>query len=251
MSASASRRIAVAGATGTVGCHVVEAARLRGHEVVSISRASGVDVVSGTLRDRLDGVDAIIDVLSVPTLSRKRATEFFRSAGATLQRDGRAAGVSHLVTLSIVGIDGVEDSYYGAKLSQEMAVREGALPWSLLRAAQFHEFAAQTIDRGSLGPVVMVPKAPIRPVSAREVAEELVRLAEGAPAGRAPDLTGPRDERLVDMVRAVLRAQGSRRPAFEIALPGGMGAAMAAGRMRGDETARRGTLTFSEWLARS
>ncbi len=110
MSASASRRIAVAGATGTVGRHVVEAVRLRGHEVVSISRASGVDVVSGTLRDRLDGVDAIIDVLSVPTLSRKRATEFFRSAGATLQRDGRAAGVSHLVTLSIVGIDGVEDS---------------------------------------------------------------------------------------------------------------------------------------------
>lgn len=241
-------RIAVAGATGTVGRHVVEVARERGHRVVLLSRRAGHDVTSGDVSAALGGVDVIVDVLGIQTLSRRRATRFFEAASETLHRSGARAGVSHLVALSIVGIDGVDSAYYGAKLAHERAVAAGALPFTLLRAAQFHEFAQQTISRGSLGPVVAVPAALVRPVAAREVADELLRRAEGAPLGRVRDLVGPRDEVLVEMVRAVLAHRGSSRASIPFALPGRMGRAMVSGQLRGTDDARRGTTTFSEWL---
>ncbi|MFB8893521.1 hypothetical protein [Microbacterium plantarum] len=125
----------------------------------------------------------------------------------------------------------------------------GRPPHTLLRAAQFHEFAEQTLVRGKMGPITVVPAARVRPIAAREVAEHLVTLAEGEPVGRARDLTGPRDELLIDMVRALLDARGIRRTTIEMRLPGSFGRAMSSGRLRGHANAERGTATFAEWLA--
>jgi uncharacterized protein YbjT (DUF2867 family) len=245
-------KVAVCGATGVVGSHVHRVARARGHEVVSLTRSSGHDLTKGLSEDALAGVDTIIDVSGIQTLSRKRATDYFLAVSRTLQEAGAAAGVSHLVALSIVGIDGVTSSYYGAKEEQERAVRAGVLPWTLLRAAQFHEFAAQTVERGSVGPLVVVPRARVRPVAAAEVADALVDLAEAGPAGEATDLVGPRNEILVDMVRALLARRGSRRPVVEVPLPGAMGKAMSSGRLRGTpDASRQGHQTFAEWLDQS
>ncbi|BAJ75240.1 predicted nucleoside-diphosphate-sugar epimerase [Microbacterium testaceum StLB037] len=242
-------KLAVCGATGVVGSHVRRAAEARGHEVVPLTRSTGHDLTKGLPEDALAGVETIVDVSGIQTLSRKRATDYFLSVSRTLQAAGAAAGVSHLVALSIVGIDGVTSSYYGAKGEQERAVRSGVLPWTLLRAAQFHEFAAQTIERGSVGPLVLAPRARVRPIAAAEVAEALVDLAEAGPAGDAPDLVGPRDEILADMVRTLLARRGSRRPVVEIPLPGSMGEAMSSGRLRGSRDAsRQGRQTYAEWV---
>ncbi|KAA9085404.1 SDR family oxidoreductase [Microbacterium radiodurans] len=246
-------KIAIAGATGIVGTHVHRIARERGHEVVPLSRSTGHDLehAAGTgsaLADALTGVDTIIDVSGIQTLSRHRSIRFFESVSEALQTAGVAAGVRHLVALSIVGIDGVDASYYGGKLAQERAVQRGALPHTLLRATQFHEFAEQTMARGSLGPITLVPAARVRPIAARDVADRLVTLAEGEPLGRARDLSGPRDERLLDMIRRVIRARGIRRPTFEVRLPGLFGHAMESGHLRGTPDADRATLTFADWL---
>lgn len=242
-------RIAICGATGVVGAHVRRQAENRGHDVVSLTRSTGHDLTKGPLDSALAGVETIIDVSGIQTLSRRRASRFFRAASRTVQTAGTAAGVSHLVALSIVGIDGVESSYYGAKLDQERHVRGGTLPWTLLRATQFHEFAAQTITRGSVGPLTLVPRAQIRPIAASEVADALVDLAEGRPRGEVPDLVGPRDEDLVDMVRQLVARDGTRRRVTEIPLPGPMGAAMSSGRLRGSpETSRQGRQTYADWL---
>ena len=241
-------RIAIAGATGTIGRHVHAVAAARGHDVVSISRAAGHDLTRDDLVEALTGVDGVIDVVSISTLSRGRATSVFETTSRRIQRDGTAAGVRHLVALSIVGIDGVDSGYYGAKLAHERQVTSGDLPFTLLRASQFHEFAEQTVSQGRLGPLAIVPRALLRPVAAREVAEHLVDLAEGAPRGRVDDLVGPRDERLIDMVRALLAHDGRSLPTWEVRLPGAMGAAMASGRLRGNTDARRGTLSYADWL---
>lgn len=241
-------RMAIAGATGTVGRHVHRVATDRGHEVVPLSRRHGHDLTRGDVADALTGVKTIIDVTGIQTFSRRRATTFFEAASRTIQASGTAARVPHLVALSIVGIDGVDSSYYGAKLAHERAVESGDLPFTLVRAAQFHEFAAQTVARGSFGRITMTPTALLRPVAAREVAEYLVDVAESDPRGRAPDLVGPRDETLIDMVASLLDHTRSKCVAWEIPLPGAMGAAMASGRLRGTTDARRGRVTFSDWL---
>lgn len=243
-------RIAIAGSTGTVGRHVHRIATDRGHEVVALARSEGHDLEHGPLPAAvLEGVDTIVDVSGIQTLSRHRSRRFFERVSANLQRAGIEAGVGHLVALSIVGIDGVDAAYYGGKLAHERAVQRGALPHTLLRAAQFHEFAEQILVRGKIGPITVVPAARVRPVAAQAVAEHLVTLAEGAPAGRARDLTGPRDELLIDMVRALLDARGIRRITLEMRLPGSFGRAMSSGRLRGHANAERGTVTFAEWLA--
>ncbi|MFJ4172425.1 SDR family oxidoreductase [Microbacterium sp. NPDC089696] len=242
-------RIAVAGGTGVVGRHVVGAAERTGHDVVVLARSRGVDVLTGEgLAAALSGVDAVIDAAnSGTTLSARKATRFFETATRNLLAAETTAGVGHHVSLSIVGIDDIDASYYAGKHAQERAVAAGSVPYSIARAGQFHEFAGQLLS-GMGGPVAVLPKVLMRPVAAREVGEHLVRVVEGGPVGRARDLVGPRDEVLVDVARRQLAFDGIRRPVLEVRLPGTYGRGLASGALRGGADAVHGRITFDEWL---
>ena len=245
-----SSRIAVAGGTGVIGRHVVARVRELGHQPVVLARSTGADVITGAgLAASISGADALIDVTNVTTLSREKATEFFETATRTLLAAEAAARVRHHVVLSIVGIDRVDFGYYLGKRRQEELVLGGRVPATILRATQFHEFAAQLLDRG--GPVALVPKMLSQPIAAREVAEALVDLALGAPAGMAPELAGPDTHEMADLVRRVRDARGWRRPVFSLRLPGAVGAAMADGELLPHGDGPRGRQTFAEWLSLS
>jgi uncharacterized protein YbjT (DUF2867 family) len=243
-------RVAVAGGTGAVGRHVVDALAERGHEPVVLARARGVDVTSGAgLTDALAGAAALVDVVSVPTLAARASERFFRASTTHLLAAAAAAGVRHVVALSIVGIDASPGGYYAGKMVQEQLVAAGPVPWTILRATQFHEFAAQVAERGRVGPVVAVPEMRTQPVAAREVAERLADLVLAGPAGRVPDLGGPRVERLSAMVRTYLRATGSRAPVLPLALPGGTWSGRRAGVLLPGPGAVLGRQPFDAWLA--
>lgn len=241
-------RIAVAGGTGTVGRHVVAAARRRGHDVVVLARSRGADVATGRGLDAgLRGADAVIDATNTVTLSAGAARAFFETTSRNLLAAAAVAGAGHHVALSIVGIDEIDASYYAGKLAQERIVRAGPVPYTIARTAQFHEFAGQLLS-GMKGPIAVLPKTLMRPVAAREVGEHLVIVAEGGPAGRAVDLVGPRDERLADLARRMLAFDGSRQKVWEIRLPGAYGRGLASGVLRGAEPRREGSVTFDDWL---
>jgi uncharacterized protein YbjT (DUF2867 family) len=241
-------RIAVAGGTGTVGRHVTRTAREAGHDVVVLSRASGANVLTGEgVTEALAGADAVIDVTSIMTLSEKKARDFFETGTRTLLAAGAQVGVAHHVALSIVGIDGIDTAYYAAKLAQERAVAAGAIPHTIVRAAQFHEFAGQVLAQIA-GPFAVAPRTLMRPVAAREVAAHVVRAAEAGPVGRAQDLVGPRDETLVDVARRQLAFDGIRRRVLDVKLPGAYGRGLASGALRGGPDALQGAITFDEWL---
>lgn len=242
-------RIAVAGGTGVVGVHVVSALEQAGHEAVVLSRSSGVDLETGTgLDDALAGVGGVIDVSNVATQSRRRSVEFFTSATVNLLAAGARAGVRHHAVLSIVGSDRVDLGYYAGKREQERLTEAGPLPWSILRATQFHEFAGQVLDQVP-GPVAVVPRMRTQPVAASDVGAALASLVVGPPVGRAVELAGPREEHLPDMARRLLAARGSRRKVVAVRLPARGGAAMAAGGLLPGPDARLSRLTFDEWLA--
>ncbi|WP_438853923.1 SDR family oxidoreductase [Agromyces sp. M3QZ16-3] len=246
----------MAGATGVVGRHAVAAAESRGHDVLTLTRSAGHDLERGTgpggstLAAALAGVDAVIDVTSVQTTAAKRSRAFFTAVTGHLLAAERDAGVAHHVALSIVGIDGVDASYFAGKHAQERLVEAGPVPHTILRATQFHEFAEQVTARLSLGTLLTpIPVGRYRPVAAREVGARLVELAEGAAVGRARDLTGLREERLVEMVRRMFAHDGVRRPIVEVPLPGAYGRASASGVLRGEADAERATIAFDDWLA--
>ncbi len=243
-------RIAVAGGTGTVGRHAVHAARERGHEVVLLTRGNGVDLVSGSgLDEALRGVDVVIDASNIDSLSAKKATEFFSTVTRNLLAAEEAAGVRHHVAPSIVGIDRAPYGYFAAKLAHEHAIEAGAVPWTIMRAMQFHEFAGQALERLTVAGVHLAPKVRTQPVAAREVGERLVELAEGAPAGHAPDFAGPRQERLDDMIRRLAQATGVKGPVIAVSMPNKQLAAMKRGETLPGPDAILAHQTFDEWVA--
>lgn len=246
---TAAVRVAVAGGTGLVGRMVVEEARRRGHEVVVLARGTGVDLTTGEgLHERLAGVDVVVDVTNTLTQRRSAAEGFFGAETRSLLAAEQQAGVGHHVALSIVGVDDVPSGYYAGKRLQERLLAEGPVPWTVLRATQFHEFGEQALGFARLGPLSWVPRMRSRPVAAREVAVHLVDLAGGPPLGRAPELAGPEEQQVVAMARRVVAARGLRRRVVGVPLPGAAGRAMRAGALLPTGAGPRGTVTFDAWL---
>ncbi|WP_051215206.1 SDR family oxidoreductase [Granulicoccus phenolivorans] len=242
--------IAVLGGTGTLGRPTVAAIAAAGHRPIALSRASGVDVTTGAgLDEALTGVDVAIDASGVRTLSGKVSTGFFESATRHLLAAAQRQGVQHVVAISIIGIDRMPYDYYLGKLAQERLIEQGETPWTILRAAQFHEFARNLWDAGAVGPLHLAPRGPAQPVAAAEVAVRLTELAVGPAQGRTADLAGPRPERLEDMVVAYARKRGYRGWLPRINVPTKQMRAMRAGLGLPGPDAVLGRQTFAEWLA--
>ena len=204
-------KIAVAGATGRVGRHAVDVLEARGHDVVSMARSTGVDVITGDgLAEALTGAECIVDLATWPTPDEAAATEFFTTAARNLQDKGREAGVRRIVVVSIVGIDRFTTGYNAAKLAQERATAEGPIPARILRATQFHEFVAQVVDWGRQGDVAYVPEMRTQLVAARTVAEALADLAVDRDAAPGPvlEIAGPREESMVEAARLLVGRLG-------------------------------------------
>jgi uncharacterized protein YbjT (DUF2867 family) len=155
--------------------------------------------------------------------------------------------VRHHVALSVVGCDRVDFGYYFGKRRQEELVLNGAVPASVLRSTQFFEFAEQFVAPSRL-PVALVPRMRTRPIAAREVAAALVALAAGPAVGLAPELAGPGEEEMVDMVRRLKRRRGGNRLVVPLTLPGQVGRAMAGGDLLPTGPGPRGLQSFTDWL---
>lgn len=242
-------KIAVAGGTGTVGRLVVERAREARHDVVVLSRAAGVDLRDRAAVERaLAGTEAVIDAASVGTTSAATATEFFAAASGTLLSAAASTGVGHAVLLSIVGIDRNPNGYYAGKVRQEQLFEDSAVPWSILRATQFHEFAGQVAAQARLGPLQLAPRARVQPVAAAEVAAQLIDLAVAGAQGRVPDLAGPREERLDRMIRAWVHRDGSRRLVIPVNIPGAQMRGMREGLALPGPGATIAGPSFDDWV---
>lgn len=220
----APRKIAVAGATGRVGRHVVDVLQARGHQVVPISRSNGVDVITGQgLAAALSGVESVVDAATGPSPDQQAATTFFTTAARNLQEAGRQAGVSRMIVVSIIGADRFTAGYGAAKVAHERAMLAGPIPAQVLRAAQFHEFVEQLVEWGTQGDVSFVPSMRTQIVAARSVAEVLADLAtEDWSAGEAGsgsgsksaefavrEVAGPREESMVELAGLLAARRGA------------------------------------------
>ncbi|TDN91800.1 NAD(P)H-binding protein [Microbacterium sp. BK668] len=238
-------RIAVAGGTGRAGAEAVATARARGHEVIVLARSRGVDLVAGTgVAAAVEGADVVIDASGVQ--GKDDPTAFHQAVTDTLV----TAGARHLVVLSIVGCDrATSNPLYAGKLAQEAATEASGVPFTIARATQFHEFVRMVWDFGHKGPLHFAPRMRTQPVAVAEVGARLVDLAERGPiGGRAADLGGPREESLLEMVRAYAATVGRSSRVVPVSLPGEFGKAQRDGSLLPGPDAVLGTQTFAEWL---
>lgn len=226
----------VTGGTGTLGRAVVARLIAAGQPVRVLSRRTGRDddtadewavgdLRSGAgLAEATSGVRAVVHCATDPLGSRDVA------GTGRLVEAARSSGAPHLVYVSIVGVDLVPLPYYRTKLAVEQLIRRSGLPYSVLRATQFHDLLV-----GLFRPLARLPALPFpagirfQPVDVRDVAERLVLLATGEPTGRVDELGGPVEDSGVAFARQYLTAAGRHRPVLPIGLPGKVMRGLRAG----------------------
>src|SRR5262249_22116321 len=207
-------KITVVGATGQIGSKVVELLTAAGHDVVAASRASGADVLTGEGLDAaLSGAAGLGDVTNSPSFEDDPVMAFFTASSTNLVAAATRAGVEHYVALSIVGVDHLPESgYMRAKVVQEKIIVESGLPYTIVRATQFHEFAEMITDALFVGSEVHAPDALIQPIAAADVSAVVARVAGEAPVNGIVTIGGPEKISFADLARAVLAKRGADTP---------------------------------------
>jgi uncharacterized protein YbjT (DUF2867 family) len=243
-------RVAVVGATGRIGHRTVEALERRHHETVGISRIQGVDVYTGEgLVKALTGVDAVVDACSCTATDRDEAVAFFSRSTRNLLEAERQTGVRHHVLLSIAGLTRVTgNAHYAGKRAQEELVERSPVPWSIVPATHFHDFAEMVTTWTERDGSATIAPLLVQPIAPGDVGEILADVATGDPSGDVLEIAGPDPQDLVDMARRTYAARGK-----EIRLVptwrGTLGPSMAGEVLLPGPDARLGRTTFDEWLA--
>jgi uncharacterized protein YbjT (DUF2867 family) len=242
-------RIAVAGATGNIGALTVAALERDGHEVVRISRSLGVDLTTGEgLDGALAGVEAVVDATNSPPADEAETVAYFGSTTRNLLAAEEKAGVRHHVLLSIVGIHEIEgNAHYAGKREQERLISSGPVPWTIVPATQFHDFAAMVASWTEQDGVATIAPLLVQPIAPGDIAGILAEIAVGRPQGRYRDVAGPEPQDLVDMARRTFRARG-REIKLVPTWSGVFGPGMAGNALLPGEGARIAPTTFEEWL---
>ena len=252
--------ILVTGGTGTLGNLVVQLLRDAGHEVRVLSRRShdsenGVEFVTGDLATgegievAVNGIETIVHLAGSAKGDEDKARNLVRAASQ--------AEAQHLVYISVVGTEEIPvDSvvgrtmfgYFASKRAAEKVVADSGIPWTTLRATQFHQLMLTVAQGMTKLPVMPVPAGfQFQPIDADEVATRLVELALGEPAGRVPDMGGPQVYDMADLLREYLRARNRRRLIMLVPLPGRAARAFRDGGNLAPEQAL-GHRTWEEFL---
>ena len=245
-------KIVVIGATGRIGTKTVPILRQKGHEVVSASSKSGVNIITGEgLKKALTGAKVVIDLTDSPSFEDNAVLEFFETSGRNLLPAETAAGVRHHVTLSIVGIDRSDSGYYRAKVAQEKLVVASGIPYTIIRSTQFLEFLGAIADSCTDGNTVRLPPGLMQPIAAGDVAAIVTDVALAAPRNGILEIAGPQRAPLNEFVARYLKAVDDPRKVVRDPEALHFGARIEERSLVPLGEARLGRITLDEWLGRS
>jgi len=250
------QQLLVTGGAGHLGRLVVKHLSAAGYPVRGMSRRAQpgadwlgtewnqADLVTGAgLAEAVQGMDVVVHLAAKGTY--KVDVEGTRH----LLEAAREAHVSHVVFISIVGIDTVPWSGGKAKLACEDLIGHSGLPWSILRATQFHYGIDVVLNVLTKLPLVaLVPTdLLLQPIAEEEVARRLVEIVQAGPSGRLPDMGGPQVYTSGELARIWLKQRGRHRAILPLFLPGKMARALRQGGNTCPQQAV-GTVSWQAWL---
>jgi uncharacterized protein YbjT (DUF2867 family) len=246
-------KIVVIGGSGLIGSKLVKWLRRCGQDVLAASPDTGVNTLTGEgLEEALAGADVVVDVANSPSFEDKAAMDFFTTSGRNLLAAEKAAGVKHHVALSVVGAQRLVDSgYLRAKAAQENLIKTSGVPYTILESTQFLEFI-ERIAKGALeGDVYRLSPALMQPIVSGEVVAALGEIVLGPPLNDTVEVGGPEAVPMDELARELLSARQDPRRIVADAHARYYGAELDDRSLIPGPNARRGSLTFADWLRQS
>ena len=243
--------IAIVGGTGVLGRRVADELRVRGHEVRVLSRGAPqyrVDLATGAGLDKaLDGCEVVIDASNNST--RSAATTLVDGTRRLLAAE-QAAGVAHHVSVSIIGCELVPMGYFKVKAAQEDVVSRAGVPWTIVRATQFHELVAALFGGTARYRVLPALRGVLQPVAAADAARAVADVAVGEPRRGRVEVAGPEVVQIRDLAATWRRAAGRRALLVPVPVPGRVGRALRDGWLTAARPDVRGSITFATWASK-
>jgi uncharacterized protein YbjT (DUF2867 family) len=226
--------------------------RAHGHEAVPADLDTGVNTLTGEgLTEALEGAAVVVDVSNSPSFEVTAALEFFETSTRNILDAEGAAGVEHHVALSIVGTERLAESgYIRAKIAQEQLIQDSSIPYTIVHATQFFEFASRIADDASDGDTVRVPPVLIQAMAADDVAAAVCNVTLAAPLNNTIEIAGPEPLRFEDFVRQGLRSVGDQRVVVADPRARYYGAQLGERTLVPGDGAQLGATRFDDWLSR-
>jgi uncharacterized protein YbjT (DUF2867 family) len=244
-------KIVVIGGTGLIGSKLMTRLGEHGHEAVPAAPNTGVNTLTGVgLAEVLAGASVVIDVSNSPSFEDAAVLDFFRTSTGNLLAAEEKAGVGHHVALSVVGTERRPDvGYFRAKLAQEKLIKDSGIPWSIVHATQFFEFARRIADEATDGGTVRMPPVLFQPIAGEEVAQTVGRVAVGSPLNGSIEIAGPEWFRMDEFFRNALAMWGDPREVVTDPHAHYFGAEMRERDLVPGDGATLGETTYVDWLA--
>ncbi|MGI5459957.1 SDR family oxidoreductase [Streptomyces sp. CA-249302] len=244
-------KVVVIGGTGLIGSKVVARLGEHGHEAIAASPNTGVNTLTGEgLAEVLQGAEVVVDVSNSPSFADEDVMEFFRTSTTNLLKAEAEAGVPHHVALSVVGTDRLQGSgYFRAKQVQEDLIKASGLPYSIVHATQFFEFAKGLADGVTVGDTVHLPDAKIQPMVSDDVAAAVARASVGAPVNGTVEVGGPEAFQLEEFIRMGLSATDDPRKIVTDPEATYWGAPLEENTLLPGAGAHIAETRFADWLA--
>jgi uncharacterized protein YbjT (DUF2867 family) len=243
-------KIVVIGGSGLIGSKLVEKLGAQGHQAVAASPNSGVNTLTGDgLADVLKGAQVVVDVSNSPSFEDKAVMEFFKTSTGNLLKYGATAGVRHLVALSVVGAERLNESgYLRAKVAQEKLIKESSIPYSIVHSTQFFEFVKRIADEATDGSTVRLPPVLFQPIAADDVASAVARVVVGSPLNGTIEIGGPEQFRFDAFIRKMLSARHDLREMIADPHARYFGTELSERSLVPDDGAQLGAIRFADWL---
>jgi uncharacterized protein YbjT (DUF2867 family) len=246
-------KIVVIGGSGLIGGKLVLRLRQRGHEVLAASPASGVNTLTGEgLATALAGAAIVVDVANSPSFEDQAVLEFFETSGRNLLAAAAAAGVGHIVALSVVGTERLLASgYFRAKMAQEKLIKASGLPYTIVHSTQFFEFLGGIAASGGDGQNVRLSPALVQPIASSDVADMLADITLEPPLNGTLEIAGPERLSLAALVQRYLVASADRRSVVADLQAPYFGALLNDQTLVPGAAPRLGSIGFEAWFSQS
>ena len=235
-------KIVVIGGTGLIGSKLVEKLREHGHEAVPASPDSGVNTLTGEgLAEVLEGAQVVVDVSNSPSFEDEAVLAFFETSTRNLLEADAAVGTDRLS----------ESGYFRAKIAQEKLIEGSPIPYSIVHATQFFEFAKSIADAATDGDTVRLAPVLIQPMAAEDVAATVGRTAVESPLNGIVEVAGPEKFRLDEFIRRGLEERDDPREVIADPDARYFGARLNERTLVPGDDAGLAETHFEDWLSQS